>query len=878
MTRSKIAIALILMFTMAVSMIAIPAVQAPSTAVVPTWLIASAEPSPVGVGQPVYINAFMTKPTSTSQYMGAGDRYVNLTVVIVTPTGAKTTYGPFRADSTGGIWFTYTPPTTGNYTVQAFYPGQVLTYGTTYNGMTYLPSESTIQSFAVQEEPIPTGYSSPPLPTEYWSRPIFATNYAWGKIGSNWFQPGSYDAAGKVDPYGTAPKSSHIAWTKAMQFGGQPGNIYADQGSVYYSQSLAAQYWQTPIILNGIMYYTTYTSLAAGTAGLTQTGTGDENWTAVDLRTGETLWTTKRGLTGTETLKAGQIWKWHSYQEFGACALLWSTAGSEFHLYDPLTGYWVANITGVNNAAFIQDFSDTTTEPGTVYQWYTTTNATGTYLNMWNSTRCIAYGGVPGIAYGGPGSSTTPATPGSGIWPIPPAEQNQYAWTVRPSMTPAYNYSSGIQWWKQINTTLNGNPVSLTSVSVTFSDLGANTKKILLLRSAGTIASQSSNGYQITEGFDAMTGALLWGPLNQTLPIYHDIGFIQAREGVYVLHDKDTNEAYGYSLTDGQKMWGPTKLPGNSWSNIARAGMIAYGNVYIHDYGGYVNAIDLQTGKINWTWNGGSAGYNTPYGIYPLWTQTPYAICDGMLFYSQGKMYDPPMSPGCQEVALNATDGTVVWSILAYDVKYPPAFADGYMVDWSSYDKQMYVFGKGQTATTVTASPKTSVHGSSVLVEGIVTDESPGTKNSDRVARFPQGVPAVSDESMSSWMEYVYMQQVKPSDATGVDVTVTVFDPNGNTYDVGTATSDANGFYSLMFTPEVSGKYTITATFEGSKSYWSSNAETAINVEETPAATPAPTPEPATFADMYFMPVSIGMIIAIVIVLALLLLLLFRKR
>jgi hypothetical protein len=136
----------------------------------------------------------------------------------------------------------------------------------------------------------------------------------------------------------------------------------------------------------------------------------------------------------------------------------------------------------------------------------------------------------------------------------------------------------------------------------------------------------------------------------------------------------------------------------------------------------------------------------------------------------------------------------------------------------------------------------------------------------------------VADENQSDWMLYVYKQFERPTTAVGVEVVLTVMDPNNNPYEVGRATSDANGFYSVAFTPPVPGKYTIYATFEGSKAYYGSSAETAINVEDAPAATPAPTPTPASVADMYFLPVSIGMIIAIVIVLALLVLMLLRKR
>jgi hypothetical protein len=195
-----------------------------------------------------------------------------------------------------------------------------------------------------------------------------------------------------------------------------------------------------------------------------------------------------------------------------------------------------------------------------------------------------------------------------------------------------------------------------------------------------------------------------------------------------------------------------------------------------------------------------------------------------------------------------------------------------------TYDQRVYAIGKGPSATTVSAGPKTSVEGSSVLVEGTVTDIAAGTKQNEQAARFPNGVPAISDESMGEWMEYVYMQKPKPANVTGVEVVVEVLDPNNNCYEVGRATSDANGLFHCAFTPEVPGEYTITATFAGSESYWPSSAETSINVEEAPAATPAPTPTPIPMSEMYFVPVSIGIIIAIIVVGALLALLMLRKR
>ena len=115
------------------------------------------------------------------------------------------------------------------------------------------------------------------------------------------------------------------------------------------------------------------------------------------------------------------------------------------------------------------------------------------------------------------------------------------------------------------------------------------------------------------------------------------------------------------------------------------------------------------------------------------------------------------------------------------------------------------------------------------MIQGTVTDQSPGQTCLGIPAA---GTPAISDDSMSDWMAYLYMQQPKPTDATGVPVTLTAIDPNGTPIDIGTVTSDMNGHFGSMWTPPVPGDYTITATFAGSNTYFGSSTETAIGVSQ----------------------------------------------
>jgi hypothetical protein len=127
---------------------------------------------------------------------------------------------------------------------------------------------------------------------------------------------------------------------------------------------------------------------------------------------------------------------------------------------------------------------------------------------------------------------------------------------------------------------------------------------------------------------------------------------------------------------------------------------------------------------------------------------------------------------------------------------------------------------------------------------------------------------------MSDWMEYVYMQRPRPADVVGVEVVISVVDPNNNSYEVARATSEASGYFGCTFEPMVPGFYKVIAMFEGSKAYYGSYAETFINVEEAPAATPVPTPVPQEPVGTYFTVSTIAIIAAIVIVAILLL----RKR
>ncbi len=83
---------------------------------------------------------------------------------------------------------------------------------------------------------------------------------------------------------------------------------------------------------------------------------------------------------------------------------------------------------------------------------------------------------------------------------------------------------------------------------------------------------------------------------------------------------------------------------------------------------------------------------------------------------------------------------------------------------------------QGPSSTTVSIANDVVKSGDSVMITGNVIDVSPGTTQSVNGMRFPNGVPAVSDASQSAWMAYVYMEKPRPTNVTGVTVTLSVID------------------------------------------------------------------------------------------------------
>jgi hypothetical protein len=200
------------------------------------------------------------------------------------------------------------------------------------------------------------------------------------------------------------------------------------------------------------------------------------------------------------------------------------------------------------------------------------------------------------------------------------------------------------------------------------------------------------------------------------------------------------------------------------------------------------------------------------------------------------------------------------------------------MTTLNAYDNQIYAYGKGPTATTVTVPNIGVTTATPITISGTVLDISAGTKQQAPAMNFPYGVPAVSDASQTDWMKYIYMQQPCPNNVTGVPVSISVLDSNGNYREIGSTTSDGSGTYSFVWTPDIEGSFSVIANFAGSESYYPSNAEAHFFASASATVAPTPATQTSSTADTYFVPAVAAIIIVLIIILVMLGMLLFRKR
>ncbi|MGA3111399.1 MAG: PQQ-binding-like beta-propeller repeat protein, partial [Candidatus Bathyarchaeia archaeon] len=779
-----------------------------------------------------------------------------------------------------------------------------------YVNDTILPATSAVVTLTVQQSPVGS-LPATPLPTSYWQTPINAMNVLnWYAIGGPYLSLYSAYGAGKgannyntttnFNPYSTAPMSSHILWTRPVSFGGAIGG---DAGGTttygnYYSTSQYERRY-VPIVINGFLFYTEIpASSTTPTANI-----------CVDLYTGKTVWTDDASNYGggspsfnmlttagiVTNLACGQVLDYVSPNQYGGMAYLWTqgspawftTSGvatlpgsTTLNLFDAMTGKYILSI--VNGTGF--SYGNTVDSAGNIVNYYTngtvgsqiyynknnvlpslgpaatkiTNTAGNALLEAWNSTQCILLG------------SGWTAGSASG-------------WQWRPVQGTVMSFSYGIQSAWPIPATTNLPTPAWTIMGI---DSG-----VALLYSSASVSIYFQTGFAIYTAVDLKTGTDLWEKNVTFTPFtalnldnYGNVG-----DGVFITVLKESGEVHAYSTATGNQVW-QTTLHGYNGGPIQQYDTVGgiKGNIYggtflVFGFGGDLWSLNMTNGALNWYTNTtqltGNAGFNTPYAVWPIWVQTGIGGGGGIEFLEEGHEYAPPLFIGAQLLALNTTTGKLVWSISSFDVDANPELAYGIMTTLNAYDNQVYAYGQGPSRTTVSAPSVGVTTGTPVTISGTVTDVSAGASQEAVAANYPNGLPCVSDASMTAFMESVYMQQPMPHDITGVPVTFSVIDANGNYRTIGSTTSNGLGDYSFTWKPDISGNYTVYATFAGTNGYYGSTASAGFYASAA-GATPAPTATPLTglASNTTVMYIGIAIIIVIIIIGAVLAILVTRKR
>jgi hypothetical protein len=867
---------LILLTSIAISCISAATVNAQTQAGLKTYAFIGATPNPVGVGQQTVLRLGITDQLAAPAYGWEG-----LTLTITHPDGQKETLGPFRTDATGGTYALYTPTEVGNYTIQAHFPQQTNPEAVNSNGLiipkgqVLLASDSEEVRLVVQSEPVQAPQTVS-LPTEYWSRPINDQYQLWQTIGGNWLPASNNAVTYNRIAYGNdyAPKTPHLLWSRPITTGGLIGGAQSGiEGDITNQRITIGDAYQGKflgsVIMLGNLYYDEYPT----TSKIHQI-------TAVNLHTGEKLWS--QTLLNNLTLTRGQLMSWNSINLVGTYPYLWATAnsatlpllglpsnaGTTWCAFDPFKGSFVYALYGIPSGTTVFG------ENGEILIY--TVNQNAGYMTMWNSTNIPLLTNRPTVGSTDiqqwiPEGKIINATGNAGTVDL---SGNPAPYALTPTGL------AGYMWNATIPKGLPGSVISVLDDRIIGGTYGSTGVTLWALsikpESAGQLIFNKS--WQPPSDWIEGNVTIAWQATSD-----------KAKDGVIIFGEKETRQDYTFSVETGNLLW--TSQPrdyldfytmGLGATSARAVNQIYDGRFYSAGYAGILYCYEATTGKLLWTY---TAKNPTPEGqTFDQWPLYPMFIAGGMIYviHTEHSGFEQSLPPEAPIIALNATDGSVVWRAdgLFRGTHWGgyPIIGDSIIAAMNTYDQQIYAIGKGPSSVTVEAPAAGVSVANTVVVRGTVKDVSPGTNQAEIKLRYPNGVPAVSDSNMTAWMRYVYQQLPKPTDIQGVEVTINVIDANGNYRTIGTTTSDDNGFFSLNWKPDIPGKYTVIATFAGSDAYYGSSAQTAFFADDLPTPTPAPSAAPLSTTEQYFLPAVAGIIVAIAIVGVVLGLLLVRKR
>jgi len=812
---------------------------------VATFVRASVAPNPVGVSQTTTITVWntMVPPDAMTNNTIRWTFMVNIT----SPSNVTNLFGPFTSDINGVASFSFTPDVVGNWTLTAIFPATVYNWsGSTnqrlYTGDTFLTSNFAT-SFSVQQEPV----TQAPIPPEYPS----VKPSDWFQITSNWlgtgspqiygYMPGYSQVSGMIQPMvadnTTGSMTPHVMWTKPLENGGVVGgNNVGVPGDTFYMGLAYQERFFNIFIVDGKLYYR---------SPLGETGQSS-GYNIVDLRNGQTLTT-----SSVTSLNAG-------YSKNGVTVLF---GASNFGTpYDPSTLKALTwSLSGVPSGSSVMDSSGNTLRE-VITNVNTTQNPVYNVL-QWNACRVIVPGMSGAVAAGG-------------------SDKYDFNQTITYQGLPM-RQSPGT-----IIGVYPGDCLITTNMSTASAGVTANDSYYFM-----AISLNPSTLGQIT--FNKTYVAL-----NIIIPgTVIGLCGIDPLNHVIMVYDCNTIQYMGYNYVTGET-WGPSNpheasfdyyayAPGyftNAWNCFS----VFKGHLYESSYGGILYCYDTKDGSTTWTYGNGGLGNSTNSGFDTVYGSYPAYICgftkqDGGVIYTFVSEHSPntPLYKGAMVRCINATSGKELWKLPCFSGLFGISgsefmVANDFTVYLDCYDQQIYALAKGPSTTTVTVSSDRVDPGGNVLLSGNVLDAAAGTNQSEQAARFPNGVPCVCDDNMSSWMEYIYMHHEPRPNVLGVDVTLTAIASDGIITDIGTTTTDSSGFYTQVWQPPTTGQYSIVANFAGTKAYHPSAAQTSLNVSLPNLSAITPSPEPTGISDTNFM-VSQAAIMALIALIGVASMLMLRK-
>jgi len=697
-----ILIAAILTISIGASVITLPKASAtlpPAPCNIPTYAYIVASPNPIGVGQTLDVYMWLDEEygaaggssavnpgngsTASAALLANDYRFQGFYYVVTTPAGTSTTTTfSTTADPTSDQYFAFTPTQVGTYNITFYYPGQVYgakdalyPNGDGYEGSPlygdyYEPSHASTL-LVVQSTPIPAATGSSPLPTAFWTRPIFGENTNWFTVSSNWLGTGSPYASSTASspamsdfhPDGAGSLTSHIMWTQPMESGGVVGGILgtdSDQTGVLDPTNVGVAYsdgsayeprFQNPIIVDGMLIFNEPIGYTAPNNGPV---------TCENLETGQIIW--QHDMPAISFAYVYNLWDEDEHGTFEPILFTSNFAQA----FDAYTGDALFNVTGVPSGTSVIG------PEGEILHYVMTnigtTNNPLWYLSEWNSSKLWQYdidvfnsaGSVPpslvnatngafivgqvgtnfpvaaytldtdtpALTYNYPPSQAVIVqanVPINGLSAPIPGFTYQLNSVLYPRLT-TYDWNISIPWHAPLNqSATNPATADLSSPSV----IAAAYDQGMLLRSGSLSGGYAATNAGSSDDYGPYTyfyvdlntthstfGQVLWSK-TYTPPagnLSMSQGCVDFQTGVFYLTSSELINWYAYSLTNGNLLWiSPSQQPFDYYGNegtVTLPAQAAYGALYCSSFTGILYAYNATTGQIMWTFGNGPLGSN----------------------------------------------------------------------------------------------------------------------------------------------------------------------------------------------------------------------------------------------------------------------------